>query len=112
MTVGDKDCCAVKTCGHGEIWHPTCCQRRPHRFVKPLVIGEKVIIVGDRFYYNFEGDAQYPKDPKGWIQCSFSGIDGNNLIVKPRGFEKFIVSRIHPERFRLAKAAQKENETK
>ena len=102
MVVGQPDCCALKTCGHGEIWHPTCCQRRPHRFARPLVVETKVILVGDRFYYNFEGDKDFPNDPKGWVRCSLSGVEtSGNLIVKPRGFQKFVISRNPPDRFKL-----------
>lgn len=101
MTVGDNDCCARKDCGHGEIWHPTCCQRRPHRFVKPLIVEGKTLLVGDKFYFNFEGNKSFPNDPKGWIQCSFSGADSGGVIVKPKGFEKFVISRNNNERFSM-----------
>ena len=107
MVVGDEDCCAIKTCGHGEIWHPTCCQRRQHRFVKPLIVEGKVILVGDRFYYDFPGEKDFPKDPKGWIRCTLSEADGPNmLVVKPLGFEKFMVNRNHPEMFKLVKPVE------
>ena len=105
MTVGDKDCCAIRTCGHGEVWHPTCCgDRRQHRFARPLVVEGKVLLVGDRFYYDFKGDKDFPNDPKGWVRCTLSRVDGpNGLIVKPLGFERFIISREDkPERFRLS----------
>jgi hypothetical protein len=99
MVLGDADCCAK--CGHGEIWHPTCCQRKSHRFVGPLVIEGKVLLIGDRFYYNFEPDKDFPNDPKGWIQCRFSGGDSSSVIVKPKGFEKFSVNRSNNERFSI-----------
>jgi hypothetical protein len=72
--------------------------------VKPLVVDGRVLLVGDKFYFNFEGDRQFPQDPKGWIQCRFVSVEGRDgvaVIVKPKGFEKFIINRSATERFRL-----------
>jgi hypothetical protein len=104
LTLGDADCCAK--CGMGDIWHSgdrsTIPGKWPHRFIKPLIIGTKVVMVGDRFYYNFPGNADFPTDPKGWVKCIFKDTEGKyGLIVKPKGHEKFIISRNEPERFRL-----------
>ena len=105
MVVGDKDCCARKDCGHGEIWHPTCCPRH-HVFVEPLIIEGRVLLIGDRFYYDFPGDRDYPQGPKGLIECRFSGAEGRHTIIaKPKGFEKFAISRNNEvERFRQLKS--------
>jgi len=64
MVLGDKDSCAKRSCGHGEIWHPTCCFKN-HSFIKPLIVEEKVLVIGDKFWYNFLGCEEFPKDPKG-----------------------------------------------
>ena len=70
--------------------------------MNPLVIEGKVLLVGDKFYYDFESDSQFPNDPKGWVRCSFSGLAGRNSIVaKPQGFQKFIIGTNKLERFRL-----------
>lgn len=103
MVLGDPDCCAK--CGHGEIWHPTCCSKN-HGFVKPLVIEKKVILIGDSFYFNFPGEKDFPQDPKGWIKCTFKDVDGSLLVVKPKGHEKFVISRNEVERFSFTQPTQ------
>lgn len=102
MTEGDADCCAKRGCGHGEIWHPNCCLKR-HAFIKPLIVEGKVLLIGDKFWYDYPGCEEFPNDPKGWIESTFSGTDPYGVVVKPKGFEKFVVSRNDVRRFRLSK---------
>jgi hypothetical protein len=68
-----------------------------------LVIAGKVVLLGDTFWFNFQGSDDFPQDPKGWLKCTFKGTDHNLLIVKPKGFEKFVISRNEVERFSLEK---------
>lgn len=100
MVVGAADCCAIKTCGHGEIWHPTCCHPS-HNFVPPLVVEGKVILVGDKFYYNFPGEKDFPNDPKGWVQCTLRRGSHGRTVVKPKGHELFIIGIRDPAQLRL-----------
>lgn len=108
MTVGDKDCCSRPYCGHGEVYHSLrqgrhmgpcdlCSSSRGRygckRFAPPLEVGGALILIGKKFWYNFEGDAAFPKDPKGWIECKFVDDEYGSIIVKPKGHEKFCLSR-------------------
>jgi hypothetical protein len=72
-----------------------------------LIVEGKVVLVGDKFWYNFPDEKEYPKDPKGWVRCTFSGVDGSGLIVKPQGFAKFVVGRNDAGRFSLVEGPRK-----
>jgi len=107
MTVGDKDCCSRPYCGHGEVYHdlrngsrygPCALCHSGQRngckgFAPPLAVGEKLVLIGQKFWFNFEGDKDFPKDPVGWIECKFVNVEWGSIVVKPKGHDKFDLTR-------------------
>lgn len=64
--------------------------------MKPLLVEGKVVVMGQKFLYEYHREPGFPEDPDGWVETTFRGIDvrNNSLVLgKPKGHEKFVLGR-------------------
>lgn len=109
MTLGDKDCCSRPYCGHGEVYHdlrngthygPCALCHSSQRngckgFAPPLVIGEKLVLIGQRFWFRFE-KSDFKNDPVGWHDVKYIDTQGPRVVVvklTKNGFDKWDLGR-------------------